>query len=79
VPYSEDGEDEQQQRADRLARLGVLRSIPLDGLDARRLAESVIEAATSSPARVSLDLDGRNTSARIVAALCSAHATGVGV
>ena len=60
-------------------RLGVLRSIPLDGLDAQRLAESVIEAAASSPARVSLDLDGRDTSARIVAELCSAYAAGVGV
>ena len=79
VPYSEDGEDEQHQRAQLLSRLGVLRSIPFEGLDAQRLAESVIQAAASSPARVSLDLDGRNTSARIVAELCSALVARVGV
>ena len=78
VPYADGGEDEQRQRAERLDRLGVLRSVPADGLDAERLADAVIAAATSTPARVTLDLDGRDATARIIAELSNANLAGVG-
>jgi predicted glycosyltransferase len=70
VPYAEGGEDEQRTRAERLEGLGVLRCLPADSLDPDSLAEAVIAAINSTPARVTLDLDGRETSARIVAELC---------
>jgi predicted glycosyltransferase len=66
VPYAEGGEDEQRQRGERLDDLGVLRCVAPEHLDADRLAEAVIAAATTTPAAVSLDLDGRQTSARII-------------
>jgi predicted glycosyltransferase len=79
VPFAEGNEDEQSQRAARLDELGVLRCVALEGLDATRLADEVIAAATSTPARVALNLDGRDTSARIIAELCAAPLAGVGV
>jgi predicted glycosyltransferase len=78
IPYAGGGEDEQRQRAERLDRLGVLRCVPAEGLDAERLAHAVIAAAASTPARVTLDLDGRDATARIITALCDAHLAGVG-
>ena len=72
VPFAEGGEDEQRQRAERLDDLGVLRCLDPEGLDADRLAEAVIAAATTTPAAVSLDLDGRDASARIISELCAA-------
>ena len=78
VPYADGGEDEQRQRAERLDRLGVLRNVPADGLDAERLADAVIAAAASTPARVTLDLDGRDATARIIAELSNANLAGVG-
>jgi predicted glycosyltransferase len=70
IPYAEGREDEQRQRAERLDALGVLRCLTQHDLDPDRLADAVIGAATSTPARVTLNLDGRETSARIVAELC---------
>ena len=71
VPFAEGGEDEQRQRAERLDDLGVLRCLTPDNLDAEQLAEAVIAAASTTPATVSLDLDGRRTSARIISELCA--------
>jgi predicted glycosyltransferase len=79
VPYADDGEDEQRLRADRLEGLGVLRCLPADSLDANSLADAVISAADSMPARVTLDLDGRSASARIIAELCNESANRLGV
>jgi predicted glycosyltransferase len=72
VPYAEGREDEQRRRADRLAALGVLHCLAVDQLDASTLADAVIDAATSTPSPASLDLDGRQASARVVAELCAA-------
>jgi len=72
VPYSEEGEDEQQRRATRLEALGVLRCLPADRLDAATLAEAVMAVASSTPVRATLDLDGRGASARAIAELCAA-------
>ena len=83
IPYADGGEDEQRQRAERLDRLGVLRSVPADGLDAERLADAVIAdaviaTAASTTARVTLDLDGRDATARMIAELSNANLAGVG-
>ena len=50
VPFAEGGEDEQRQRAERLDDLGVLRCLAPEDLDADRLAEAVIAAASTTPA-----------------------------
>jgi len=71
VPFAEGGEDEQRQRAERLDDLGVLRCLAPEDLDADGLAKAVIAAATTTPAAVSLDLDGRRASARIISELCA--------
>jgi predicted glycosyltransferase len=77
VPFAEGGEDEQRQRAERLDDLGVLRCLSPENLDATTLADAVIAAATTTPTRVTLDLDGRRTSARIIAELCATPLTTV--
>ncbi len=79
IPYAEGREDEQRQRAERLDNLGVLRCLAPDDLDADRLADSVIAAASTTPAAVSLDLDGRQKSASIIAELCTSPLHGVPV
>ena len=72
VPFSEGDEDEQQRRATRLEDLGVLRCLPADQLSASTLADAVITAVSSTPVHAALDLDGRATSARVIAELCAA-------
>jgi predicted glycosyltransferase len=79
VPYAEGGEDEQRQRGERLDDLGVLRCVAPENLDANRLADAVIAAATTTPSSVTLDLDGRRTSARIIDELCAGHRAEVAV
>ena len=79
VPFAEGGEDEQRQRAERLDDLGVLRCVSPEDLDADRLADAVIGAATTTPAAVSLDLDGRRTSARLIAELSTSSDVGATV
>ena len=69
VPFAEGGEDEQRKRAERLADLGVLRCLAPEDLDADRLADAVLAAASTTPAMVSLALNGRERSARILADL----------
>ena len=69
VPYSNGKEDEQSRRAERLAAIGVLTS--LDAAEPRpdRLVAAIVAAHHATPAAVLLDLDGADTSARIVAEL----------
>jgi len=69
VPFSEGTEDEQTRRAERLMSLGFVRSVAAAGLSAERLVTEVAAAAQSRPPRVSLDLSGAETTARIVAEL----------
>jgi predicted glycosyltransferase len=67
VPYAEGKEDEQRRRADRLAALGVLTSMAATELGPDRLADAIAATHRATPAAVRLDLDGADTSARIVA------------
>jgi predicted glycosyltransferase len=74
VPYSAGREDEQRRRANRLADLGVLTSIESADLSADRLVDAISAAVQSPPTPVELDLDGADTSARIMAALVTGSA-----
>jgi predicted glycosyltransferase len=69
VPFADGGEDEQTRRAARLARLGAVRVLHPDRLDARTLAAAVVELRRFRPAPVGLDLDGARRSAALLAEL----------
>jgi len=58
VPYATEEEDEQRRRARRLQRLGALRVLDPDDLDADALARAIRGLATFAPAPAGLDLDG---------------------
>jgi predicted glycosyltransferase len=75
VPFAEGGEDEQRRRAEGLAALGVVRSVPADDLDGDRLVEAIVAAAGSRAATVDLDLDGQTRTARILAELVGERRT----
>jgi predicted glycosyltransferase len=63
VPF----EDEQMRRARTLEALGAVRVLPPECLDGPHLANAVCELLRFTPARVSLDLDGAERSARLLA------------
>ncbi len=67
VPYAEGREDEQSRRAERLERLGVLRSLSSDVLDGESLAAAVLERRNAEAATIGLDLEGRTNTARLLA------------
>jgi predicted glycosyltransferase len=68
VPYAEGSEDEQTRRTARLAELGVLRMLPSAALtDRERMLAELVDAAGSTPAPVTLDLTGAETTARMLA------------
>ncbi|MFN8123588.1 MAG: glycosyltransferase [Thermoleophilia bacterium] len=72
VPYSEGREDEQRRRAERLARLGVLRVLDPAALTPEAVAAAVASAAAATPRPHGLDLDGAARTAAIVASLATA-------
>jgi predicted glycosyltransferase len=74
VPFAEGGEDEQTRRAERLERLGAIRVLPADRLDARSLAVAVRELLAFRPEPVALDLDGARRTALIVGNLLARRA-----
>ena len=74
VPYAEGREDEQHRRARQLAELGVLRTVAPAELTPQRLVDELCALRAFRPAPAALDLDGRTTSARIVAELVDAAA-----
>jgi predicted glycosyltransferase len=73
VPFVAPGEDEQTQRARRLARLGAIRLLEPAELSPPRLALEIEELLRFRPAPSALDLDGAAESARILAALVDAR------
>jgi predicted glycosyltransferase len=58
VPYATREEDEQLRRAHRLERLGALRVLEPDRLDAARLAREIARLGNFEPTRPAIDLDG---------------------
>lgn len=77
VPYSAGQENEQARRAERLAALGAVRTIPADQLDGNRLAVELDDLSRFRPQAVTLDLTGAETSARIVAGIAGLDPTGL--
>jgi predicted glycosyltransferase len=67
VPYATPEEDEQRRRARRLARLGALRVLDPERLDAATLATELERLATFRPTPASIDLDGAGRTCRLLA------------
>lgn len=78
VPYNEGKEDEQSERARRLARLDLVQVpdgvLDREPLTADALAAAVLRALDSPPAEVSLDLAGRERTAQLLADLVARRA-----
>lgn len=66
VPYSTDTENEQAQRARRLAALGALQALPGGPLTAEGLAAGLRALLRFTPRRAALALDGAGRSTRIL-------------
>jgi predicted glycosyltransferase len=79
VPFGTRSEDEQSKRAERLARLGVLRVLDSRDLTASRLAYEVRALAGFEPKLLGLDLGGARNAARIAANLISLGGRGLRV
>jgi len=71
VPFAEGAEGEQTRRVDRLAALGLVRTVPAAELRADRLLAELTAAASQRPVASGLDLSGAETTARLVADLSS--------
>jgi predicted glycosyltransferase len=71
VPFGDAREDEQRKRADRLARLGLVRVLPADALSAPALAGEIRALQHFRPGSLQLDMHGAARSADILAALCA--------
>ncbi|HZQ64089.1 MAG TPA: glycosyltransferase [Gaiellaceae bacterium] len=74
VPFAAPGEDEQQRRASRLAELGLVRVLAGEPPHGNRLASALDETLASRPPRVRLDLNGAETTARLLERLTSGGA-----
>jgi predicted glycosyltransferase len=72
VPYSEGREDEQTRRARRLERLGAVRVLEPERLDASSFAREIQELLRFRPRPLDLDVDGARASARLLARLTGA-------
>jgi len=71
VPFSADGEDEQERRAARLARAGAVRLLDPELLEPERLAAEIRALLRFRPQPLDLDFSGASTSASLVADLVS--------
>ncbi len=72
VPFGDAREDEQRKRAERLARLGLVRVLPADQLSGPALAGEIRALRHFRPGSIQLDMQGAARSADILAALCTA-------
>ncbi|MEZ5425073.1 MAG: glycosyltransferase [Pyrinomonadaceae bacterium] len=66
IPYSENGEDEQQRRAEKLQKIGALRVLRAEGLTGRKLASGIKNAFSFQPTKFSPDIEGGKNSAKIL-------------
>lgn len=69
VPFARDGEDEQRNRAARLARRGLVRTLDPELLDAHTLAQALVELTQFVPADAGLALDGAARTCELIRAL----------
>lgn len=73
VPFSDGAEDEQLKRARRLAALGAIRVLEQQEMTPARLALEMRSLLEFEPSRHELDLNGADTTARIVKSLTGAR------
>lgn len=66
VPFSDGSEDEQMKRAERLERLGAVRVLDQQQMNASRLADEIRGLLRFTPQAPALDLNGARNSARIL-------------
>jgi predicted glycosyltransferase len=71
VPFAAPGEDEQTNRAKRLASLGAVRMLEPSELDGPRLAREVESLLDFAPASFELDFDGASTTTRTLRELAA--------
>jgi predicted glycosyltransferase len=69
VPYEMPGENEQSERAARMAALGAMQCLSVADMDAPRLAAKIEELLAFQPRAAALDLDGANRSAQWLASM----------
>jgi predicted glycosyltransferase len=69
VPFAEGREDEQTRRAARLERLGALRVLPSERLDAAALAREIRALLDTRPGKIDLDFGGAQASTAVLAGL----------
>jgi predicted glycosyltransferase len=74
VPFDAGGEDEQVNRARRLERLGLARMLEAAHLTTATLVDAVGDAASRPPRVMTLDLQGADKSASLLAALLAGGA-----
>lgn len=66
VPYTEHGENEQSERASRLAALGAVRELSAAELSGPRLAAEILELLSFVPRPAAIALDGAQRSAELL-------------
>ncbi|MEQ1907279.1 MAG: glycosyltransferase [Vicinamibacterales bacterium] len=71
VPFAEGRENEQTTRATRLAECGLLETLPSTELTPERLAGAIRELLDFTPARPTLDMNGAETTLRLLSDLAS--------
>lgn len=76
VPFA--GDDEQPERARRLARLGAVHPLSQDDLRPSSLADAVLRLLESTPSPPEIDLDGAAATARLVGELVAGRSAPVG-
>jgi predicted glycosyltransferase len=77
VPYATKTENEQSERATRLAELGAMQQLDPAALDAPRLAAAIDALLAFTPSATALGLDGARTTARLLLELVQSGATTV--
>jgi predicted glycosyltransferase len=77
VPFAAARETEQTLRAEKLAARGIVEIVAERKLTPDRLAEAIGRAITRAPAETAIDTGGAGRSARIVAEMIAARASGV--
>lgn len=69
VPFAAGREDEQMNRAERLARLGLLKVLPADQLSSTSLANAIRDLRSFRPAPLQLNLQGASTTSALIQSL----------
>jgi predicted glycosyltransferase len=73
APFAENGDSEQSERARRLERLGAVRLLDAQRLQADDFASAIRATFDFVPSQVTLNLDGATTSARILSTMLASR------